>query len=74
MIKTGYRVTKSTVKGTVWVVRGTYHLMKEATTLVYHVGRFTFEVVGAPLDAPWLETSFRPSMASLSRKQFGSDA
>ncbi|HRI38091.1 MAG TPA: hypothetical protein PLO50_06005, partial [Nitrospira sp.] len=52
MIKTGDRVTKSTVKGTVWVVRGTYHLTKEATTLVYHAERFTFEVVRAPLDAP----------------------
>lgn len=52
MIKTGDRATKSTVKGTVWVVRGTYHLTKEATTLVYHAGRFTFEVVRAPLDAP----------------------
>lgn len=51
-IQTGYRITKSTVKGTVWVVRGTYLFTKEATTLVYHVGKFTFEVVQAPLDTP----------------------
>jgi len=51
-IKTGYRVTTSTVKGTVWIVRGTYQFTKEATKLVYHVGKFTFEVVRAPLDAP----------------------
>lgn len=51
-IKTGYRVTKSTVKGTVWTVRETYQFTKEATNLVYHIGEFTFEVVRAPLDVP----------------------
>lgn len=51
-IKTGYRVTKSTVKGTVWIVRETYQFTKEATNLVYHVEKFTFEVVRAPLALP----------------------
>ena len=49
-IKTCYRVTKSAVKGTVWIVRETSQFTKEATNLVYHIGKFTFEVVRAPLD------------------------
>jgi rare lipoprotein A len=51
-MKTSYRVAKSTVKGTIWVVRGTYELTKETTKLVYHIGKFTFEVVRAPLEYP----------------------
>ena len=50
--KTSYRVAKSTVKGTIWVVRGTYELTKETTKLAYHIGKFTFEVVRAPLEYP----------------------
>lgn len=53
-IKTSYRVAKKTVKGTIWVVRGTYQFTKETTKLVYHIGKFTFEVVRAPLDYPLL--------------------
>lgn len=49
-IKTCYRVTKRTVKETVWIVRETSQFTKEATNLVYHIGKFTFEVVRAPLD------------------------
>lgn len=52
VLKTGYRVAKKTVKGTIWVVRGTHELTKETTTLVYHIGKFTFEVVRAPLEYP----------------------
>jgi rare lipoprotein A len=52
VIKTGYRVAKKTVRGTIWVVRGTYELTKGATKLVYHIGKFTFEVVQAPLEYP----------------------
>ncbi len=52
VIKTGYRVAKKTVKGTIWVVSGTYELTKGATKLVYHIGKFTFEVVRAPLEYP----------------------
>lgn len=51
-IKTGYRAAKSTVKGTIWVIRGTYQFTKETTKLVYHIGKFTFEIVRAPLDTP----------------------
>jgi rare lipoprotein A len=51
-IKTGYRVMKGTVKGTVWVVRGAYQFTKGTTKLVYHIGKFTFEVVRAPLEYP----------------------
>lgn len=50
--KTGYRVVKKTVKGTIWVVSGAYELTKGATRLVYHIGKFTFEVVQAPLEYP----------------------
>ena len=41
-----------TVKGTVWVLKGTYELTKGTTKLVYHIGKFTFEVVKAPLEWP----------------------
>lgn len=50
--KTSYRVVKKTVKGTIWVVSGAYELTKGATRLVYHIGKFTFEVVQAPLEYP----------------------
>lgn len=51
-IKTGYRVIKGTVKGTVWAVRGAYQFTKGTTKLVYRIGKFTFEVVRAPLEYP----------------------
>lgn len=51
-IKTSYRIAKTTIKGTIWVVRGTYQFTKETTKLVYHIGKFTFEVIRAPLDTP----------------------
>lgn len=51
-IKTGYRVVKKTVKGTIWVVRGTYQFTKATTKLAYQIGKFTFEVVRAPLEYP----------------------
>lgn len=41
-----------TVKGTVWVLEGTYELTKGTAKLVYHIGKFTFEVVRAPLEWP----------------------
>lgn len=52
VIKTTYKTIKGSVRGTVWVVRGTYQLTKETTRLVYHIGKFTFEVVRAPLEYP----------------------
>ncbi len=51
-IKTSYRVTKKVVKGTIWTVKGAYELTAGTTKLVYSVGKFTFEVVRAPLDWP----------------------
>ena len=51
-IKTGYRVVKGTVKGTIWVVRGAYQFTRGTTKLVYRIGKFTFEVVRAPLEYP----------------------
>ncbi len=51
-LKTSYHGIKTVVKGTVWIVRGAYQFTKGATKLVYRIGKFTFEVVRAPLDAP----------------------
>jgi rare lipoprotein A len=51
-IKTSYRVVKKTVKGTIWVVKGAYQFTKGTTKLVYQIGKFTFEVVRAPLEYP----------------------
>lgn len=51
-MKTTYRVAKRTVKGTIWVVKGAYQFTKGTTKLVYQIGKFTFEVVRAPLDYP----------------------
>lgn len=51
-LRTGYRVVKGTVKGTIWVARGTYQLTKENTKLMYHIGTFAFEVVRAPSEYP----------------------
>lgn len=51
-IKTSYRVVKKTVKGTIWVVRGTYQFTTGTTKLAYQIGKFTFEVIRAPLEYP----------------------
>ena len=47
-----YKITKKTVKGTIWTVKGAYELTAGTTKLVYTVGKFTFKVVRAPLDWP----------------------
>ena len=52
VIETTYDIVAGTVKGTVWVVKGTYTLTKGTTKVVYHIGKFTFEVVRAPLEYP----------------------
>ncbi len=52
IVTTPYRVTKKVVKGTIWTVKGAYELTSGTTKLVYSVGKFTFEVVRAPLDWP----------------------
>ena len=51
-IKTSYRATKKIVKGTIWTVKGAYELTAGTTKLVYRVGKFTFNVVRAPLHWP----------------------
>ena len=51
-LKTTYQVGKGTVNGTVWVVKGAYNLTAGTTKLVYKIGKFSFEVVKAPLDWP----------------------
>lgn len=52
LITTPYRVTKATVKTGIWTIKGAYELTAGTTRLVYTVGKFTFEVVRAPLDWP----------------------
>ena len=52
VIKGTYNVISGTVKGTVWVIEGAYELTAGTTKVVYHIGKFTFEVVRAPLDWP----------------------
>ena len=49
-----YRVIKGTIKGSIWVVKGTYELTAGTTKLLYKIGEFTFEVLRAPLDWPLL--------------------
>lgn len=51
-IKGTYKVAKGVVKGTYYVVKGAYELTAGTTRLVYHIGKFTFEVIRAPLDWP----------------------
>ena len=50
-----YKVVKGTVKGTYYVVRGAYELTVGTTKVVYHIGKFTYKVVKAPID--WALTS-----------------
>jgi len=51
-VKKTYRAGKGTVKGALWVVTGAYKFTKGTTKLVYKIGKFSFEVVMAPLDWP----------------------
>ncbi len=53
-ITTPYRITKKAIKGTIWTVKGAYELTAGTTRLMYSVGKFTFNVVRAPLDWPLL--------------------
>lgn len=54
--KKTYRVAKSAVVGvataTVWVASGAYELTGGATKLAYNIGKYTFDVVRAPLEWP----------------------
>ncbi len=40
-VRTSYRVTKKTVKGTIWTVKGAYELTAGTSRLIYTVGKFT---------------------------------
>ena len=51
-VKKTYRAGKGTVKGALWAVTGAYKFTKGTTKLVYKIGKFSFEVVMAPLDWP----------------------
>jgi rare lipoprotein A len=48
VITVPYKVTKSTIKGCIWVVKGTYEFTAGVTKLTYKIGEFSFEVVRAP--------------------------
>jgi rare lipoprotein A len=51
-VKKTYRAGKGTVKGALWVVTGAYKFTRGTTKLVYKIGKFSFEVIKAPLDWP----------------------
>ena len=52
ILETTYAVVKGTVKSTYYIVKGTYTLTTGVSRIVYHIGKFTFEVVRAPMDWP----------------------
>ncbi|GJL62878.1 MAG: hypothetical protein NPIRA04_15320 [Nitrospirales bacterium] len=45
-------IVAGTVSGTVWVLKGVYELTIGTTKIIYHIRKFTFVVVRAPLDWP----------------------
>jgi rare lipoprotein A len=51
-VKKTYRVTKGTVNGAWWVVTGAYKFTRGTTKLAYKIGKFSFEVIKAPIDWP----------------------
>lgn len=55
IITVPYKITKATVKGTIWTVKGAYELTAGTTKLVYTIGKFTFKVVRAPIDWPLMK-------------------
>lgn len=52
LVTAPYEVTKGAVEGSVWAVRTSYTLTAGGTKIVYRIGKFTYEVVKAPLDWP----------------------
>lgn len=52
VITAPYTITTAAIVGTYYVVKGTYELTADTTKLVYKIGKFTFNVVRAPLDWP----------------------
>lgn len=47
-----YDVTKGAVQGSVWAVKTSYTATVAGTRVVYRIGKFTYDVVKAPLDWP----------------------
>ncbi len=45
-----YKAVKGTVMGTYYVVKGAYELTVGTTKVVYHIGKFTYKVVKAPIE------------------------
>lgn len=52
LITAPYEVTKGTVEGSIWAVKTSYKVAAGGTKIVYRIGKFTYEVVKAPLDWP----------------------
>jgi peptidoglycan lytic transglycosylase len=52
LITAPYEITKGAVKGSVWAVKTSYTVTAGTTKVVYKIGKFTYEVVKAPLDWP----------------------
>ncbi|MEJ2696859.1 MAG: septal ring lytic transglycosylase RlpA family protein [Candidatus Sulfobium sp.] len=52
LITAPYDVTKGAVNGSVWVVKTGYTVTAAGTKTVYRIGKFTYEVVKAPLEWP----------------------
>ena len=52
VFETAWDITRGTVKGGYYVIKGAYLLTAGTTKVVYHIGKFTFNVVRAPLDWP----------------------
>ena len=50
LITAPYLVIKGTVKGTYYVVKGTYEITAGTTKVVYHIGKFTYKAVKAPME------------------------
>ncbi len=59
MMTAPYKVTKGTVEGSVWAVKTSYKVTAGATKVVYKIGKFTYEVVEAPLDWPLTHADIR---------------
>jgi rare lipoprotein A len=53
VIKLPYQLTKGAVTTAAYVVRGGYELTAGTTKVMYHIGKFTFNVVKAPLEWPF---------------------
>lgn len=52
LVTAPYEVTKGAVKGSVWAVKTSYSVTADGTRTVYRIGKFTYDVVKAPLNWP----------------------